>query len=233
VSELALRVRAESGAELVDVFEERALAIAASAAAPNTRRSYATAYRAFAGFLRTRYGEASVDTFTLAAVGAWRDHLRAQGLASSSVAQCVSAVRRLAAAVGADPLVAHVRCTQVQQERPSALSDLELSALLDDLPAGTGLSSGSSTSIIEFLVRKHTNRSLAVAPARVTHALDAERSAADHAPTHHGADRPTLCARRGDDVERSAQTAAAVERERPVLPRQRASERPLRAPDTA
>jgi hypothetical protein len=31
--------------ELVDAFEQRAMAIAASAAAPNTRRAYATAYR--------------------------------------------------------------------------------------------------------------------------------------------------------------------------------------------
>jgi len=77
--------------ELVDAFDERALAIAASCAAPNTRRAYATAYRAFACFLRDRYGVASRETFTLAAVAAWRDELAAQGLAPSSVAQRVSA----------------------------------------------------------------------------------------------------------------------------------------------
>jgi site-specific recombinase XerD len=124
---LALSGRLGGGGELVDAFEARAMAIAASAAAPNTRRAYAASYRAFASFLRAHYGEASVQTFTLAAVAAWRDQLQAQGLAPSSVAQRVSAVRRLAAAVGADPLVQGVRCTQVQQERPSALSDLELS----------------------------------------------------------------------------------------------------------
>jgi site-specific recombinase XerD len=124
---LALPERVGGGGELVDAFEQRAMAIAASAAAPNTRRAYATAYRAFAAFLRAHYGEASVHTFTVAAVAAWRDHLHAQGLAPSSVAQRVSAVRRLAAAIGGDPLVAQVRCTQVQQQRPSALSDLELS----------------------------------------------------------------------------------------------------------
>jgi site-specific recombinase XerD len=141
VSELALRVRAESSSAPSRSGRWR------SRRRPRRRirRSYATAYRAFAGFLRARYGEASVDTFTLAAVAAWRDHLQARGLAPSSVAQRVSAVRRLAAAVGADPLVAQVRCTQVQHERPSSLSDLELCALLDVLPAGTGLSSGSST----------------------------------------------------------------------------------------
>ena len=90
----------------------------ASAAAPNTRRAYATAYRAFAGFLHARHGEASVQTFTVAAVAGWRDELTAQGLSASTVAQRVSAVRRLAAAIGADPLVAQVRCTQVQHGAP-------------------------------------------------------------------------------------------------------------------
>jgi len=116
--------------ELVDAFDEQALAIAASCAAPNTRLAYATAYRAFAGFLRARYGVASRETFTLAAVAAWRDELASQGLAPSSVAQRVSAVRRLAAAIGADALVQQVRCTQIQHKRPRALSDPELSQLL-------------------------------------------------------------------------------------------------------
>ena len=109
--------------QLVDAFDEQALAIAASCAAPNTRRAYATAYRAFGGFLRDRYGVASKEAFTLAAVAAWRDELAAQGLAPSSVAQRVSAVRRLAAAIGADALVQQVRCTQIQHERPRALGD--------------------------------------------------------------------------------------------------------------
>jgi hypothetical protein len=47
-TELALPERARRGGELVDAFEQQALAIAASAAAPNTRRAYTTAYRAFA-----------------------------------------------------------------------------------------------------------------------------------------------------------------------------------------
>ena len=44
-----------------------------------TRGAYATAYRAFAAFLRVRYGEASRETITIAAVAAWRDELAAQG----------------------------------------------------------------------------------------------------------------------------------------------------------
>ena len=121
MTDVVLQTRGVGELELVDAFEQRALAIAGSAAAPNTRRSYATAYRAFAAFLHARYGEASLATFTVGAVAAWRDELTAQCLAASTVAQRVSAVRRLAAALGADPLVARVRCTQVQQERPSAV----------------------------------------------------------------------------------------------------------------
>ena len=103
MTDVAVRDRAWGAGELevVDAFTEQALAIAASAAAPNTRRAYATAYRAFAAFLHERYGQASLQTFTVTAVAAWRDELTAQGLAASTVAQRVSAVRRLAAAVGA------------------------------------------------------------------------------------------------------------------------------------
>ena len=121
---------AAGGGVLVDAFEERALAVAAAAAAPNTRRAYATAYRGFAGFLRATYGEASTATFTLAAVAAWRDHLVARGLAPASVAQRVCAVRGLAVALGSDLLVQRVRCPSPGRERPPALSDLELSNLL-------------------------------------------------------------------------------------------------------
>jgi integrase/recombinase XerD len=159
VSDVAVRTRVDrGGVEFVDAFEERALAIAASAAAANTRRSYATAYRAFAAFLRARYGNASVETITVAAVTGWRDELTAQGLAPTSVAQRVSAVRRLAAAIGADPLVAQVRCTHVQPQRPSALSDNELSALLarPDLRTTIGT---RDRAILELLARAGLRRS--------------------------------------------------------------------------
>ena len=138
--------------ELVDAFEARAIAIAASAAAPNTRRAYASAYRMFAAFLRAHYGEACVQTFTVGAVAAWRDQLQAQGLAPSSVAQRVCAVRRLAASIGADPLVAQVRCSQVQQERPKALSDLELSTLLTRPDLRTTIGT-RDRAILELLAR--------------------------------------------------------------------------------
>jgi len=144
--------------ELVDAFDQQALAIAASCVAPNTRRAYATAYRAFASFLRDRYGTASRETFTLAAVAAWRDELAAQGLAPSSVAQRVCAVRRLAAAIGADALVQQVRCTQVQHERPRALSDLELSRLLARPDRRTTIGT-RDRAILELLARAGLRRS--------------------------------------------------------------------------
>jgi site-specific recombinase XerD len=190
-TELVLPGRAGGGGELVDAFEQRALAIAASAAAPNTRRAYATAYRAFAGFLRAHYGKASVETFTVAAVAAWRDQLQEQGLAASSVAQRVSAVRRLAAAIGADPLVARVRCTQVQQERPSALSDLELSGLLarPDLRTTIGT---RDRAILELLARAGLRRSEL---ARLTHTDIQERGRQPDARR-----RVAVAPRRGDQT---------------------------------
>jgi len=157
VSQLVAPARREV-AELVDDFDEQALAIASSCAAPNTRRAYATAYRAFAGFLRDRYGVASKETFTLAAVAAWRDELAARGLAPSSVAQRVSAVRRLAAAIGADGLVQQVRCTQIQHERPRALSDFELSRLLARPDRRTTIGT-RDRAILELLARAGLRRS--------------------------------------------------------------------------
>ncbi|MEO8967650.1 MAG: tyrosine-type recombinase/integrase [Solirubrobacteraceae bacterium] len=154
----ALTLLAGAGGELVDVFEEQALAIAAAAAAPNTRRAYATAYRAFAAFLRLQYGEASPATFTVAATAAWRDHLHEQGLAPSSVAQRVCAVRRLAGAIDADLLVQRVRCTQVEQDRPRALSDLELTNLLGR-PDGRTVIGKRDRAVLELLARAGLRRS--------------------------------------------------------------------------
>jgi len=193
VSDVALRAGARHGGEveLVDVFAQRALAIAGSAAAPNTRRAYATAYRAFAAFLRDRYGEASTATFTLAAVTGWRDELTAQGLAASTVAQRVSAVRRLAAAVGADPLVAQVRCSQVQHDRPSALSDRELAALLARADLRTTIGT-RDRAILELLARAGLRRSEL---ANLTLADIQERGRQPDARR-----RPAIAPRRGDQT---------------------------------
>jgi len=67
---------------------------------------------------------------TVETVAAWRDELTAQGLAASTVRATGLGRAAPADAVGAAPLVAQVRCTQVQHDRPTALSDRELSALL-------------------------------------------------------------------------------------------------------
>jgi integrase/recombinase XerD len=193
VTDVALRERLQNGgeAELVDGFQDRALAIAASAAAPNTRRAYATAYRAFAAFLHARYGEASIETFTVTAVAGWRDELAAQGLSASTVAQRISAVRRLAAAIGADPLVAQVRCTHVQHERPAALSDRELSALLarPDLRTTIGV---RDRAILELLARAGLRRSEL---ARLTLADVQERGRQPDARR-----RTAIAPRRGDQT---------------------------------
>ena len=193
MTDVALHDRAGGGGdlELVDAFTERALAVAASAAAPNTRRAYATAYRAFAAFLHDRYGEASMRTFTVAAVAGWRDELTTQGMSASTVAQRISAVRRLAAAVGADPLVAQVRCTHVQHERPTALSDRELSALLarPDLRTTIGV---RDRAILELLARAGLRRSEL---ARLTLADIQERGRQTDARR-----RTAIAPRRGDQT---------------------------------
>ncbi len=60
--------------------------------------------------------------------------------------------------MGADPLIAQVRCTQVQHERPNALSDLELSQLLarPDLRTTIGT---RDRAILELLARAELRRS--------------------------------------------------------------------------
>ena len=137
---------------VLDGFEAQAIAVAASAAAPNTPRAYATAYRAFAVFLRACYGDASIDTFTVDAVVAWRDHLQAQGsrrARSRSGCRLVGgSLRRPAPTL----LVAQVRCSQVQHERPRALSDRELSGLLarPDLRTTIGI---RDRAILDLLAR--------------------------------------------------------------------------------
>ena len=99
----------------------------------------------------------STDTVTIASVAAWRDELAARGLSPSSVTQRVSVVRRLAAALGADPLVQQVRCTHVQQEEPRALSDAELDRLLGrpDLRTTIGV---RDRAILELLARAGLRR---------------------------------------------------------------------------
>jgi len=67
-------------------------------------------------------------------------------------------VRRLAAAIGVDALVQQVRCTQVQHERPRALSDLELSQLLARPDRRTTIGT-RDRAILELLARAGLRRS--------------------------------------------------------------------------
>jgi integrase len=98
---------------------------------------------------------ASVQTLTVAAVAAWATTSRPE---VSHRARTARLRRRHAACIGADPLVAHVRCSQVQHERPKALSDRELSQLLarPDLRATIGI---CDRAILELLARAGLRRS--------------------------------------------------------------------------
>ena len=100
-------------------------------------------------------------------------------------------MRRLAAAVGADPLVAQVRCTHVQHERPTALSDRELSALLarPDLRTTIGV---RDRAILELLARAGLRRSEL---ARLTLADVQERGRQPDARR-----RTAIAPRRGDQT---------------------------------
>ncbi|MFP5379969.1 MAG: tyrosine-type recombinase/integrase, partial [Vicinamibacteria bacterium] len=93
--------------------------------------------------------------------------------------------------IGADPLVAQVRCTQVQHERPTALSDLELSQLLarPDLRTTIGI---RDRAILELLARAGLRRSEL---ARLTLADIQERGRQPDARR-----RAAIAPRRGDQT---------------------------------
>jgi integrase/recombinase XerD len=94
---------------------------------------------------------------TIASVAAWRDEIAARGLSPSSITQRVSAVRRLAATLGADPLVQQVRCTHVQRDEPRALSDVELDRLLGQPDRRTTIGV-RDRAILEMLARAGLRR---------------------------------------------------------------------------
>jgi hypothetical protein len=74
-----------------------------------------------------------IAVVALGAVLAIRSRRNKRGPSSRWTYLRVSAVRRPAAAIGADPLVQGVRCTHIQQQRPSALRIL---GRIDALDAG-------------------------------------------------------------------------------------------------
>jgi integrase/recombinase XerD len=108
-----------------------ALEIARRERAPNTRRAYAAAYRALDRFLAQRHGRPGRrQDLTAVAVRAWRDQLEDDQVAASTIAVRLSAVRKLAAALDADPAIHQVHAARVAAGEPRALSIEEYGRLL-------------------------------------------------------------------------------------------------------
>ena len=100
-----------------------ALEIARRERAPNTRRAYAAAYRALDAFLAQRHGRpARRQDLTALTVCAWRDQLEDDQVAATTIAARLSAVRKLAAALDADPAIHQVHAARVAPGEPRALS---------------------------------------------------------------------------------------------------------------
>ena len=105
----------------------RAAEVAARQRSPQTRRTYAAVYRSLLAFL----GEhASVEDLTAEAVRAYRDALEDADRTPATIAKHLSAIRGLAAAVGADADVRTVRSASVARGEPRALSHEEYARLL-------------------------------------------------------------------------------------------------------
>jgi site-specific recombinase XerD len=116
-------------ADVVDVdgLGARAAEVAARQRSPQTRRTYAAVYRSLLAFL----GEhAAVEDLTPEAVRAYRDALERAGRTPATIAKHLSAIRGLAAAVGADADVRTVRSASVARGEPRALSHEEFAQLL-------------------------------------------------------------------------------------------------------
>jgi site-specific recombinase XerD len=114
-----------------DALVPLALEIAARERAPNTRRAYAAAYRALDRFLAQRQGRpARRQDLTAVAVRAWRDQLEDDEVAATTIAARLSAVRKLAAALDADPAIHQVHAARVAPGEPRALSIEEYGRLL-------------------------------------------------------------------------------------------------------
>ena len=108
-------------------LNELALEVASRQAAPATRSTYASVYRAFAAALGP---DATADDVTPHAVRAWRDRLERDGRPPATIAKHLSALRKLAAALGADAAIAQVRSESVARGEPRALTAEELERLL-------------------------------------------------------------------------------------------------------
>ena len=105
----------------------RAAEVAARQRSPATRRAYAAVYRSLLAFLGDH---ATTDQLTAKTVRAYRDALEHADRTPATIAKHLSAIRGLAAAVGADADVRTVRSASVARGEPRALSHEEFARLL-------------------------------------------------------------------------------------------------------
>jgi site-specific recombinase XerD len=115
--------------EVVDVggLATRAAEVASRQRSRQTRRTYAAVYRSLVAFL----GEhAAVGDLTPEALRAYRDALEHADRTPATIAKHLSAIRGLAAAVGADAEVRTVKSASVARGEPRALSHEEFARLL-------------------------------------------------------------------------------------------------------
>ena len=121
------------GGELVHPEELASLAgeVAARQRTRNTRRTYAACYRQFVALLVVRLGRPPRrGDLTALTVRAYRDQLEADGRTAATIAHHLSALRRLAAELDADPAIQRVRADRVAPREPRALVAGEYAALL-------------------------------------------------------------------------------------------------------
>ena len=130
---LPARVTA-TAADVVDAggLAARAAEVAARQRSPQTRRTYAAVYRSLIAFL----GEhATAQDLTPEALRAYRDALEHADRSPATIAKHLSAIRGLAAAVGADADIRTVRSASVARGEPRALSHEEFARLLGVAPS--------------------------------------------------------------------------------------------------
>ncbi len=132
MSSSSARLPARVAAVAADVVDASGLAaraaeVAARQRSLQTRRTYASVYRSLLAFL----GEhATVEDLTPDAVRAYRDALEPADRTPATIAKHLSAIRGLAAAVGAHADVRTVRSASVARGEPRALSHDEFARLL-------------------------------------------------------------------------------------------------------
>jgi len=118
-----------------DSLAARAAEVASRQRSPETRRTYATVYRAFVAFTGS---PAVADGLTPEAIRGYRDALERAGRSPATIAKHLSALRTLAEALGADHAIRTVRSARVARGTPRALTAEEWERLLQMPDRRTG-----------------------------------------------------------------------------------------------